>query len=55
VKNLGPAVEQSLSFVKQVFDVNVFSVIRMTKAVVPVMAKHNSGTIVNIGSVVEAM
>jgi len=47
----GPIVEQSLDTVKQVFDTNTFSILRLCKAVVPTMAKQNAGTIVNIGSI----
>ncbi len=34
------------------YDVNVFGLIRMIKAVVPVMRKNNGGRIINIGSIV---
>ena len=49
---IGPLIDQTMEFTKQVFDANVFSVIRMSKAVIPIMAKRNSGVIVNIGSIV---
>ncbi|CAA7265962.1 unnamed protein product [Cyclocybe aegerita] len=48
----GPLAEQPLDFVKQVFDTNAFSILRVCKAVVPIMASRHYGTIVNIGSVV---
>lgn len=51
----GPLVEQSLDNVKGVFDTNTFAILRVCKAVVPIMAKRHSGTIVNIGSVVGEM
>jgi NADP-dependent 3-hydroxy acid dehydrogenase YdfG len=37
---------------REMYDVNVFGVIRMIKAVLPVMHKNKSGRIVNIGSIV---
>jgi len=48
----GPLVEHSLDNIKGVFDTNTFAILRVCKAVVPIMAKRHSGTIVNIGSVV---
>ncbi|KAF8807788.1 oxidoreductase [Phlegmacium glaucopus] len=48
----GPLVEEPLDNVKQIFDTNTYSILRVCKAVVPIMAKRRSGTIVNIGSVV---
>lgn len=41
--------------VKQTFDTNTFSALRMAKAVVPSMAERKSGLIVNIGSIVADM
>ena len=37
--------------IEQAYDTNVFSIIRMCKAVIPHMAARKSGTIVNISSV----
>jgi len=48
----GPLVEQSMEVIKQIFDTNTFAILRVCKAIVPIMAKRRSGTIVNIGSIV---
>lgn len=48
----GPLADQAMEDVKANFDTNTFSVLRMAKAVIPVMAKRRSGVIVNIGSIV---
>ncbi len=48
---LGGAEESSLEQAKSLFDVNLFGVIRMTKAVLPAMRKQGAGRIVNISSV----
>lgn len=48
----GPLVEQFSADIKEVFETNTFAILRICKAVVPIMAKQHSGTIVNIGSIV---
>jgi NAD(P)-dependent dehydrogenase (short-subunit alcohol dehydrogenase family) len=48
---VGGAEESSLAQAKSLFDVNLFGVIRMTKAVLPTMRLRGAGRIVNISSV----
>jgi len=48
---LAGAEESSLEQAKSLFDVNVFGVIRTTKAVLPAMRRQRAGRIVNISSV----
>lgn len=48
----GAAEENSVAQDQRVFDINVFGVIRMTKAVLPHMRARGSGRIINISSVV---
>jgi short-subunit dehydrogenase len=49
---LGGAEESSPAQAKALFDVNVFGVLRVTNAVLPVMRRQGSGRIVNLGSLV---
>jgi short-subunit dehydrogenase len=48
---LGGAEESSLAQVKALFEVNLFGVMRMTNAVLPVMRRQGRGRIINISSV----
>jgi short-subunit dehydrogenase len=47
---LGGAEESTAAQAKALFDVNVFGVIRMTNAVLPVMRRQRQGRIVNLSS-----
>ncbi|KAG7452387.1 oxidoreductase [Guyanagaster necrorhizus] len=49
---IGPLIDQSMEIIKRTYNTNTFSVIRMCKTVIPIMAKRHSGLIVNIGSIV---
>ncbi|MHC1549661.1 oxidoreductase [Phyllobacterium sp. K27] len=48
---LGGAEESSAAQAQAVFDVNVFGVLRMTNAVLPVMRQQGRGRIVNLSSI----
>jgi NAD(P)-dependent dehydrogenase (short-subunit alcohol dehydrogenase family) len=48
---LGGAEESSTTQARALFDVNVFGVIRMTNAVLPIMRRQRKGRIVNLSSV----
>lgn len=48
----GPIIDFTVEQMKQVYDANVFSMLRVSKAVVPHMAKKRKGTIINMGSIV---
>ena len=47
----GAAEENSIAQAQRLFDLNVFGVIRMTKAVLPHMRAQGSGRIINISSI----
>ncbi|KAF9040433.1 oxidoreductase [Hymenopellis radicata] len=47
----GPLIDQTLDSIKHTYDTNVFSVVRVCKAVIPIMAKKHSGLIINTGSI----
>ncbi|KAJ7132233.1 oxidoreductase [Mycena epipterygia] len=47
----GPVLDATAEVVKDVFDTNVVSIIRLCGAVVPHMAKRKSGTIINMSSI----
>jgi NAD(P)-dependent dehydrogenase (short-subunit alcohol dehydrogenase family) len=46
----GPVEEVPLSLVREMFETNVFGVVRMSQLVLPGMRAQRSGTIVNLGS-----
>jgi short-subunit dehydrogenase len=51
IGSIGAAEENSVGQARNVFDINVFGVIRMTNAVLPHMRAQGSGRIINISSV----
>ncbi len=48
---IGAAEESSVAQAQALFDINVFGIIRTTRAVLPIMRRQGSGRIVNISSV----
>ena len=44
-----------IELVKDVYETNVFAILRLCRAAVPLMNKHKSGNIINIGSIVGEM
>jgi len=48
----GPILDVPMDRVRQTFETNTFSIVRMAQYVVPHMVEHGSGLIINIGSVV---
>jgi short-subunit dehydrogenase len=48
---LGGAEESSIAQAQRLFDINVFGVMRVTNAVLPIMRQQKSGRIINISSV----
>ena len=48
---VGAIEEASVSDIQRIFDTNVFGLIEMTKAILPLMRKQRSGNILNISSV----
>lgn len=51
IGSAGAAEEHSIEQDQQVFDINVFGVIRMTRAVLPHMRARGAGRVINISSV----
>ncbi|KII94107.1 hypothetical protein PLICRDRAFT_153462 [Plicaturopsis crispa FD-325 SS-3] len=50
--SIGAMIDIPIEHVKQTFDTNTFSALRVAKAVIPSMAARKSGLIINIGSIV---
>jgi short-subunit dehydrogenase len=48
---IGAAEESSIDQAKNLFDVNVYGILRMTNEVLPTMRKQGQGRIINIGSI----
>ncbi|KAG0706283.1 hypothetical protein DFH29DRAFT_1025108 [Suillus ampliporus] len=47
---IGPLLDVSIDQVRQAFDTNTFSILRVAKAVIPSMVERKQGLVVNIGS-----
>lgn len=50
-----PLIDLEMDQITSVFDTNVYSALKIVKAVVPSMAGRRSGLIINVGSVVGEM
>ena len=48
----GPAIEVDIKRALEVFDINFFGILRMARAIIPHMAAHKSGLVINVGSIV---
>ncbi|KAI0757774.1 oxidoreductase [Daedaleopsis nitida] len=48
---VGPVIDVPMDVVEKAYDTNVYSVLRLSKAVIPHMAARKRGTIVNISSI----
>jgi short-subunit dehydrogenase len=46
-----PILDVTLNRFTRTFDTNVFSIVRMSQAVVPHMAGRKSGLVINVGSI----
>lgn len=55
VGSAGAAEESSVEQAQKLFDINVFGVMRITNAVLPIMRAQGSGRIVNLSSIVGIM
>lgn len=55
VGSAGAAEESSVAQAQQLFDINVFGVMRLTNAVLPAMRAQGSGRIINVSSIVGIM
>ncbi|KAI3434964.1 hypothetical protein D9Q98_003017 [Chlorella vulgaris] len=55
LSRVGPVIEQPLSEVQEIFDANLFGVVRVTQAVAPHMMRARAGLIVMIGSVTSVL